>query len=1224
MAFRSKHVISFGLLLLLLSSVFIAPSFAFAQESTNHSVWHWVDGGKESTRGILNVYRIVLGLVDFIVVIGLLVASFANIFSFIPIKLDSYKVKQVLPGLIIGIILANLSFFIMHLFIEMAAIVVQMIGVIVADYLGHEIGTELGTAYLLRELWWHILASVFGNLPDDVSSVIAVGGLLGGGLTAGASLASTLAALGAVGVLPGVGAAGILLILLAMTPIILTVILGFLLYVRGYILIICVILSPIAFFSLGFPPLKSFWNKWWTNFWKWLIMAPLAFLVVAAGILFLHFVNNSATGNRNLVDYVFINGVGIAFLVMTIKIPFALGTFFGANVMKEYNNWSKKGTKTGYDGVVKAGAFGAGFVKAGGDFKNRRLGGREFVNSDFVQKKLLPYNPVRVADGIKAGIKQRGETADKADAKYAKSNPFFRGFASKEAYLREIQEQNSHIKDETDAMKLFDEVIMKEDDNGKAMGSKIPVDLWDKIGNMGPGKLAENVNLERWGLSLDEAAIFPLAYKQFKALSSRKTNNSGVMTPGGRAYESIVKEIDPATGELRAVGMDKETYDYWEKVKNEKAVKPEIKYPKPNETATDPTIRSFTITPATGSVMTTYTVEWEVENAESVTLNGEKVKIKDSKKARVADGGIQVYTLKATLKGNDVEEERAFRLTGGGGGPHAGPDPDTGGGSSGGGGGGGSTSGGSSGGGRWSHGGADSSGSTMSSQSFGAGAPPVTIPGQLDLQPLDIDAINAPMSTAEQSIYNETNRTNETTTNTTNMTESERRILEARELPFANSQAGIEGDARIGGNPAADATNAKPHIDLAEDLSGAVIQGGATIEGGANFESQQMADSIAKLAAMYGGPGEDAAQMAQRHYAGQGSNEVNKFAQESPRPFMAALKEGIDAAADAASEAGRGQGIEEAEMANALQLVRDRSDAGAMVSTEELQAIANGKSWDSVMPHLAAYGTHYQAFKKGIDKAIPEEMAITEKYALDLVPELEFDHTKFAESLESTRFFLDDSLRRLSDDIVDRDGLKAIKERLGRIYKGKALIPEDVDNVGMQMHLRKLAERTRDAVSLLQDKTMTDAFSQGVRGQDLKVALRNTVRVRAIEDKTVLDTANLVDRIKSKGETDPIKISTDQDIINTVSANVKTVVDLHPQMRANMSHVNPTQHDMVYQKAAQEFAKEFATHVQQSDSALKTVYPPASRQEMGANLDAAVRRNIQQAISSGGTQASVA
>ncbi|HEY1074088.1 MAG TPA: hypothetical protein VGE59_00090, partial [Patescibacteria group bacterium] len=473
----------------------------------------------------------------------------------------------------------------------------------------------------------------------------------------------------------------------------------------------------------------------------------------------------------------------------------------------------------------------------------------------------------------------------------------------------------------------------------------------------------------------------------------------------------------------------------------------------------------------------------------------------------------------------------------------------------------------------------------------------------------------------------EMNRSQETTTSTTSTStsEAERRILTAREMPWAANTQGDKPEDTIGGNPEAAPGGEKPKIDLANDLSGLVVQGNATVQGDAHFDNPAVAESFAKLAAMYGGPGEDAFRMMQQFYGGQKTPDQKELAQEAPRPWMAALKEGIDAAAEAAMNAGRDHGFEEEEMANAMQLVRDRSDVGTEVSAEDLKAIADGKEWGMVMPELSSYGKKYGDYKKGIDMAIPEDMQITEKAALELVPELDFDHTKFAESLENSRRFLDDSLRRLANDTLERDGLRAIKDRLGRIYKPAALIPDDVDNVGMQIQLRKMATRTRDAVSLLQDKTMTDAFSRGVKGQDLKVALRNTVRVRAIEDKTVLDTANLVDKIKRDiGETDPIKVATNQDVIHSVSANIKTMVDVHPQLRASIAQVSPSQHDMIHQQAAQEFTQAFAKQVQQSDSALKSVYPTETRQQIGSQLGEIVSRNIQQAIRTNGMQPAVA
>ncbi|HEY1074866.1 MAG TPA: hypothetical protein VGE59_04200, partial [Patescibacteria group bacterium] len=576
MVSRSRWLLS-GLLLIVLGVLFFpASTQAALAPGTDHRVWTWVEG----TNGVINVYKVVLGLVDFVVVLGLLAAAFANIFSFIPIKLDSYKVKQVLPGLIIGIVMANLSYFIMHLFIEVSTIIVQMIGIIVSQQVGDTIGTQSGTGYIITKLWQEILGSLFklptawAGLSGVVTAIAGGGGLI----AAGATLTEMLAAIGGSLILnPAGGAIGIMFGLVLLAPLIIALILAFLLYIRGYILIICFVLSPLAFFSLGFPPLKTFWNKWWTNFWKWLIMAPLVFLVLAGGIIFIHFANNAAGGSRNLTDYIFFNGVGIGFLAVAMKLPFSFGTFFGANVMKEYNNWSKRAAKTGWDGGVRGTAYIGGAQKAlrghAGSWTNRadlkdkfaaaNAAGKAAMTTDKITKGWLPNNPIRLAEGVRAGMKARLETADKADAKMIKKTVTYRGAASREAKYRDYTESNGHIKEETDPRTLVDDHIIK---NG---GDKFTPEELNKLLTESPGELVELPivrRAEQEGVDLEKLAKLMIAWKQYKSISGRKNIKSGVLDPpypgrgsigdpdyvpprdAGRGYNALVR--DAGTGRI--------------------------------------------------------------------------------------------------------------------------------------------------------------------------------------------------------------------------------------------------------------------------------------------------------------------------------------------------------------------------------------------------------------------------------------------------------------------------------------------------------------------------------------------------------------------------------------------------------------------------------------------------------------------------------------------------
>lgn len=353
MWFLSKKSLFFYSILAFLITVFCGGIFVASaqvplpQDPTIPAGATTVWGYISTSDGIKNIWKLSLSLVDFLVVGGLLVAAFANIFR---IQVKSYEIKQILPGLIIGIILANLSFFIMRLFIEMASVATQMLGIIVAGYIHKDIGSASATSFIFTNEWNEMLRSLM-TFPDYFKNSLGLdavqNALAGGGSLVGlGSLAVwSMALTGVTG-----GILIILFIVLAViaTPLILFLILLFLLFIRNYVLVVAFMVAPIAFFSLGFPPLKMVWQRWWGTFWKWLLMAPTAMAVLAFNVIFLNKFNNGDGGN--VFNYFFVNGVGIALMFLANRIPFMWSTFFGFNFnpMKEWAGLGKKGTTGAY------------------------------------------------------------------------------------------------------------------------------------------------------------------------------------------------------------------------------------------------------------------------------------------------------------------------------------------------------------------------------------------------------------------------------------------------------------------------------------------------------------------------------------------------------------------------------------------------------------------------------------------------------------------------------------------------------------------------------------------------------------------------------------------------------------------------------------------------------------------------------------------------------------
>lgn len=306
------------------------------------------DTVRNDGNGVRETWRVILGLVDLIVIGGLLAASFSNIFRFLPIKLDSYQIKQALPGIIWGVILANLSFFTLRLLIETASIGTQALADVVRGQIQNNaciaLTGQTGSAYIMHEAWCQLGRSLV-NVPPS---------WLGGAISDPDLAFAALAAAGdAILQLATVVIGTITLIIFMLAVIMFYAVLMFLLFIRNYVIVVLFILSPIAFFALGFPPLKSYWTKWWDTFWKWLLMLPATFSVIGFAIIVLSGRNAGALNSNegsNIFDYFFFNGVAAALIYFAIRVPFMWGKIFGYDAMGKWAGAGSSATNQAHQG----------------------------------------------------------------------------------------------------------------------------------------------------------------------------------------------------------------------------------------------------------------------------------------------------------------------------------------------------------------------------------------------------------------------------------------------------------------------------------------------------------------------------------------------------------------------------------------------------------------------------------------------------------------------------------------------------------------------------------------------------------------------------------------------------------------------------------------------------------------------------------------------------------
>jgi len=225
-----------------------------------------------SQDGVKSVFRWVLSLVNFVVLLFLLAVAFASILRW---NVDTYAIQKVFMPLILGVLMANFSWLICRFFIELSTILYHAL----TDPYGGGVGLFKAIA---------IDGYGLGNLCNTANGTAFASGLLG--VFVGTVL---------------IIIAGILILTLYI-----------LLVARVWIVTLLIILAPLAFLCLGFTPTQQFFKRWWGMFFNWVFMAPASFL-----ILVLAYQMTRIGSGPNLTKFIIIT----ALLYYAIQVPFKMG-----------------------------------------------------------------------------------------------------------------------------------------------------------------------------------------------------------------------------------------------------------------------------------------------------------------------------------------------------------------------------------------------------------------------------------------------------------------------------------------------------------------------------------------------------------------------------------------------------------------------------------------------------------------------------------------------------------------------------------------------------------------------------------------------------------------------------------------------------------------------------------------------------------------------------------
>ncbi|EKD56623.1 MAG: hypothetical protein ACD_58C00132G0010 [uncultured bacterium] len=298
--------------------------------------------------GIGETWKAILNLVDYLVVAFLIFISFTNILK---IQIDTYAVKKTIPSLVLGVVLANLSWYICIMIVDFATLLVEwerqhmvinmLKGTTSADYIDQYFSDGLAGASSHKGGFLSLMfTAIFKPLLDAndnnglLNLMLIIGGVAGAGVTGGVSLLLTA------GALPGIFQTlfGALLMLIMLLLLLFTY---FMFIIRLIVIDMLIIASPLAFLCIGFPMTQKFFQQWWSQFARWVFMAPLAFFMWSLGIVIaLTMENKWGGGGGNIVTGIIKYVMLGACLYFAIKLPFTLG----GGVM---NAWGGFGAKLG-------------------------------------------------------------------------------------------------------------------------------------------------------------------------------------------------------------------------------------------------------------------------------------------------------------------------------------------------------------------------------------------------------------------------------------------------------------------------------------------------------------------------------------------------------------------------------------------------------------------------------------------------------------------------------------------------------------------------------------------------------------------------------------------------------------------------------------------------------------------------------------------------------------
>lgn len=285
-----------------------------------NSTGDYVLGVPGKNEGMIGPWTALRNIALTLLVIGLIIIAFANVLQ---LDIEQYGLNRMIPKMIIAIIMAFSSWLIVTFFFDFTkAIQDQAVGLI-----GGTNGLD-----------------VLGGLTITTPTGGDIVGKLG---------------------------AVLLLLALLVGVLICGFVLLFYLLMRIVMLSFLLVVAPLAFIMNIVPFASGLYKQWWSEFWKWMFMGPIALVIIALGSVIASSVGGFGSG-QTLTDATVTTGgnilIGLLIFGASLYVAATLPAQWGGKIMQSFgkfgkNAWGKTGgalLKTG--GKAAWGATGGKYV----------------------------------------------------------------------------------------------------------------------------------------------------------------------------------------------------------------------------------------------------------------------------------------------------------------------------------------------------------------------------------------------------------------------------------------------------------------------------------------------------------------------------------------------------------------------------------------------------------------------------------------------------------------------------------------------------------------------------------------------------------------------------------------------------------------------------------------------------------------------------------------------